>query len=362
MEDLRRKIHIVCEQFRTTHAIRFYPPTLYALVKDAVFIKLQISKEDLQTLQEIFTITCDVKELEEMQHVITSLQSNTEIDTEHYFKTISTIQDKNLKDLCKDMIEGFSIMRAMKTAKFGRWKIHSEIPIGVESQFAKVYSVCYYHEKEPCFYIVKAAVCNGFFTLADAVNEIQMQYECNQLGLAPAIVDAFVSSSCVGSKSKDKVVFMVMQKKGFTVKEIFTKLLPLQWWSMEGELSLNRDKLVGVVYHAGLTLLAKANKHGYFHMDPHLGNFMFDMPVATRKLLQGIVCEPKKYKEAFQSFCRGGHDALFTSLGLDSLQLIDFGMSNRKGPEAIDKYKGSFSKLLTLKPKRNNKKDCEEYV
>jgi hypothetical protein len=354
-EDSRRNIHLMCEQFRQTNLIKFDIPSLQRLVKTACKQDINIPKADIQTLRSIFQYTCDTLELEEMKEALSCLQSSEKI-SEVFFKHVSTLQDNMLKDVCKDMIYGFSMMNKMKTKKFSNWRMHSKEAIGVESQFAKVYSVCASEEKEQCLYVVKATIINEFYTLQHALNEVQMQYECNQIGLAPAILDAFYSTSCF-NKKKNKVVFMVMEKKGFTIKELFTRLLPLAWWEEE----INK-KLAYVVYRAGLALLDKANKNGYFHMDPHLGNFMFELPRSTMRILRGMACDPKKYSAVFKAFCESDEEQIHRNLGLDSLMLIDFGMTNREGPEAIEKYKGSFSKLNKLKPTKEYTKDCEEYV
>ena len=142
-----------------------------------------------------------------------------------------------------------------------------------------------------------------------------------------------------------------MKKKGYTLKELFTRLLPKQWWDVEGEVSLDDTRLCGLVYHTGLALIKLANMHSYYHMDPHLGNFMFEIPSKTETILRKARAKWSKHKDAFLSLLTLGPEQLKVAFGLDTCMMIDFGMSNTTGPEDLDKYKSSFTKLRKLQPK-----------
>jgi len=341
-------LHQICQNFITNGTINMYVPQLMQLVEQASHDQTILTDDEIDALHDMFNISLDAEEMKMIQVYLDAISVKPTL----FYRSSVELMDHIWGDVCADMMRGFLQFKHTNPSK---WLIHINKPMGVISQYAKVFSACVPNEKEPCFHVIKATQCNSLFSLKDAQNEVNMHLLFQAKKLAPPMVDAFWSTNCnLNDKNKstsNPTVFIVMKKKGFTLKEIFTTLLPKEWWDVEGQVSMDPSKLVGTIYLHGLSLLKKANAYGLFHMDPHLGNFMFNPPRKIVSFLKRVSQDWKHNKDEFVSMMNSGSEHLFDLFGLDTLTLIDFGMSNQTGPEDIDKFKTSFTKLRKLQSK-----------
>jgi hypothetical protein len=276
---------------------------------------------------------------------------------QNFVKTSTILKSIDGKNLCNDMIKGFKSIDELSPDRSKQlenaskdnkcWIYHSETHQGVKSMFGKVRDASNCDEQEKKFavkrnFIVKGIVFNDNYTVEDGVQEIKMQMKFQALGLAPKIHDAFVCNSSVANKDETSnesfdTLFLVMERKEITVKELFTKLLPRTFFENPDSFIIYKKKrcnILTVLYYYIRLAIEKAEKHGLQHNDLHLGNLMFDIPRESVQFLYTLKKVPKtRYEDAFDSLAFSSFEKIDAFFNFKSVQFIDFGHASELDEE-----------------------------
>lgn len=274
---------------------------------------------------------------------------------EEFIETTTVFRNTNQKNLCNDMIKGFKSIDELSPDRSKElindskndkcWIYHSDAHQGVKSMFGKVRDASKCGEKDKNF-IIKGIVFNDNYTIEDGVQEIKMQMKFQALGLAPKIHDAFVCNSSVANKNETNsesfdTLFLVMERKEITVKELFTKLLPQTFFENPDSFVIYKKKrcnILTVLYYYIRLAIQKAEENGLQHNDLHLGNLMFDIPRKSVQSLYTLKKKPKMllknaqkltYSEAFDALAFSSFEKIDAFFNFKSLQFIDFGHASK---------------------------------
>jgi hypothetical protein len=294
------------------------------------------------------------------------------MSNDSFVQTSTLLVESKYNNLCNDMIKRF---RSIDTSS-NCWMYHSDSHQGLKSMFGKVKDATKCHEEHKKF-IIKGVVFNENYTIEDGIQEIQMQMKFQKLGLSPKLYDAFICDSSVANKTETltnftnlptfTTLFLVMDRKEITVKELFTKLLPQLFYENADSFIIYKKKrcnILTVLYHHIQSLIHQATQNDLQHNDLHLGNLMFDIPKSSLQFLHHVKKFPKmllkdalishpeiksastcisnqglktcqSLSDSFDILAFASFDVINNFFKFDSLQFIDFGHAT-EGEENTD--------------------------